>query len=109
MPDFPCKPVFVSYYNIHVELSCSASISIPQKSLSVLKPKETPSVLSPMCTYFLADLTEKKKKEEEERMHAPVSLTSEKEKRPAQGAHPRTHLLNKGPRGATYLTSGTRQ
>lgn len=42
-------------------------------------------------------------------MHAPVSLTSEKEKRPTQGAHPRTHLLNKGPWGATYLTSGTRQ
>ena len=100
MPDFPCKPLFVSYYNIHVELSCSASgkansISIPQKSLSVLKPKETPSVLSPMCTHFLADLTGKKK--EEEKMHAPVSLTSEKEKRPAQGAHPRTHLLNRGP------------
>ena len=114
MPDFPCKPLFVSYYNIHVELSCSASgkansISIPQKSLGVLKPKETPSVLSPMCTHFLADLTGEKKKKEEEKMHAPVSLTSEKEKRPAQGAHPRTHLLNRGPRGAMYRTSGTRQ
>ena len=42
-------------------------------------------------------------------MHAPVSLTSEKEKRPAQGAHPRTHLLNRGPRGAMYRTSGTRE
>lgn len=62
VPDFPCKPVFVSYYNIHVELSCSARISIPQKSLSVLKPKETPSVLSPMRTYFLADLTEKRRR-----------------------------------------------